>query len=575
MGNAVSSITLCKVPISPTHQIDFSSKTEQFEYFRSNAKYTYEKCNYQARKGTMRVKGYVDKLKECNYGYYTNTYNGTSKTYYFWIVQKNFLARETTELTIQIDVFQTWLFDIYFKPCFIERCHTKTDNLDEHTLPEDFELGNYVATDRKAVECLQGNPCFFVAITDVVQGALFGKTYSGYSLYYFDFEDRNEMTNLIQQKCDEGHADAIAFIFSFPKGLIRGNFSSGDCIVGSLGTESQTFDYGIDDRGVFKHRGKSYIPYNNKLLTYPYNFITVKNSSGGNIILKWEDFDQTGTLHFKIEGVLTQNPTITMTPKNYCGKEYSYEDSISMRDFGLCSWNNDNYGNWLAQHSNTISAQSKNAISSFRTNSIVAENNYNNALSNRDTQMYKGAINTMINTAENLGHLNFLGAIGSGVGGGANTYLDYKQNTRNANNDLENTNLLNTTNYQNTIRSLTASVQDAQVQPNTCKGDTSSCGLDVARDSATFFIENTKIKPEYAKIIDMYFQMYGYQVNTVERPNFKTREKWNYIKTVNCNVYGTVPHEDLQAIDQLFNNGLTIWHDESYMFNYDTKNEVK
>ena len=25
----------------------------------------------------------------------------------------------------------------------------------------------------------------------------------------------------------------------------------------------------------------------------------------------------------------------------------------------------------------------------------------------------------------------------------------------------------------------------------------------------------------------------------------------------------------------LFNNGLTVWHEESYMFNYDIKNEVK
>lgn len=574
MSNAISSITLCRVPISPTHQIDFDDKAEQFNYFNSNARHTFEKCKYQARSGTMRVKGYVDTLNDCNYGYYTNTYNGTTKTYYFWIVQKNFLARETTELTIQIDVFQTWLFDFKFKQCFIEREHTKTDNLDEHTIPEDFELGDYVANDRKTVDCLQGNPCFFVAVTDDVQGALFGKTYSGYSLHYYDFEHRNELSEFINQKCEEGHADAIAFIFSFPQGLLRSEFSNGSIVMGSIGTESKNVDFAIEDRCVFKYRNDTYYPYNNKLNIYPYNFITVKNASGGNIILKWENFDNTENISFKCEGVLTQNPTITLTPKNYSGKEFAIEDSISMRDFGLCSWNNDNYANWFAQNRNSISSQSVNATATMSANKVINSNNYNNALENRNTQMYKGVLNTAISTIQNLGNLNFLGAAANGVGGAGNTYLDYQQNTKNANNDLANASLMNTTNYQNTIRSITASVKDAQVQPNTCKGDTSSCGLDIARDSATFFIENTKIKPEYARIIDMYFQMYGYQVNRIGTPNFKTRDKWNYVKTVNCNVYGELPHEDSRAIDELFNNGITIWHSEEYMFNYDTANHV-
>ena len=583
MGNAVSSITLCKVPISPTHQIDFSSKSEQYDYFRSNAKYTYEKCNYQARKGTMRVKGYVDKLKECNYGYYTNTYNGTSKTYYFWIVQKNFLARETTELTIQIDVFQTWLFDIHFKPCFIERAHTKSDDIGEHTIPEDFELGDYISQHKELVQCLTGKPTFFIGLSNGTLGGIFGRTYSGFMLKGYHYSNIDSLSKLIKNLCDEGQADSIAFIFSFPTNLLHGmsdldggsDIDSGG-IAGIEGvlSETQNFNFGTSIYKTFSFNGDKYTPYNNKLYCYPYNFITLKNSSGGNVVLKIENFSDINDIAFKIEGVLSQNPTISMTPLNYDGKAFAIDDSITLNDYGLCSWNNDNYSNWFANHVNSINAQSQNANASFRANSTVASNNYNNALSNRDTQMYKGALNTVISTAENLGHLNFLGAGASAIGGAGNTYLDYKQNTRNADNDLANSNLMNSTNYQNTIRSIVASVQDAKVQPNTCKGDTSSCGLDMARDTATFNIENTRIKPEYARIIDMYFQMFGYQVNCIEKPNLKNREKWNYIKTVNCNVYGTIPHEDLRVIDDLFNNGITIWHKEEYMFNYNTPNKI-
>ena len=152
--------------------------------------------------------------------------------------------------------------------------------------------------------------------------------------------------------------------------------------------------------------------------------------------------------------------------------------------------------------------------------------------------------------------------------------LDYTQASKNASNDLSNSVLLNNTSYQNEIRSIVGSVKDAQVQPNTAKGDTSSSGLDLARDTATFFLEQTHIKPEYARIIDMYFQMFGYQVNTVKKPNLRGRARWNYVKTVNCTTYGEIPHEDTDELNNIFNNGLTIWHKESYMYKYDVENPI-
>ena len=93
MANMISSINLCKVPITPTHQLDFNSVSEQRQYFESNVVFTYPKCKYQPRTATIRVKGYVDQLQEANYGFETNTYKGTTKTCYFWILSKNLLAK--------------------------------------------------------------------------------------------------------------------------------------------------------------------------------------------------------------------------------------------------------------------------------------------------------------------------------------------------------------------------------------------------------------------------------------------------------------------------------------------------
>lgn len=578
MANAISSITLCRVPITAVHQLDFKTEEEQKEYFRKNAVRTYDKCKYQARTGTMKVKGYVDDLNDCNYGFYTNSYKGTQKTYYFWIVSKNLLARETTELTIQLDVFQTWHFDFRMGNCMIEREHTDNDIIGTQTLPEDFELGEYITRTKKSVLALTENPCFFVGITDgeLTLGGKFGRTYSGFAIVYFNYNDTDKLSEYIQKYIRMGKADAIAFIFSFPNGMINRSWDSGDIISGYEGTLAieETFKWNTEQNDSFSFRGETYKPYNNKMYTYPYNFITVKNASGGNIVLKLEQFYELNEIKFKIECCLTQNPTITLTPLSYNNKTFAIDDSIQCSGYGLCSWNNDNYSNWFAQHQNSINAQSSNAKASMKANAQVNSNNYNNALSNRDTNATKGAINTAISTLSALGSLNIGGAIGNAVGGGATTMLDYSQATKNANNDLGNASLMNSVNYQNEITSLMASVKDASVQPNTAKGDTSSCGLDLARRTATFFIEQTQIKPEYAKKIDMYFQMFGYKVNRVGKPNMRSRARWNYVKTVNSNVYGTIPFEDVQALNELFNNGLTIWHKENYMFQYDEINNI-
>lgn len=582
MSNAISNITLCSVPITPTNQIDFATKTAQQNYFNSKAIDNYNKCKYQARTSKIRVKGYVDTLQNSNYGFYINTYLNSSKTFYFWIVAKNFIAKDTTELTIQIDVFQTWLFDFKFSTCMIEREHTQNDTLGRNTIPESFELGDYVTLTKKPVSVLQGSPCYIVAVTDgsAISGGIFGSTYSGFALKYYTMANTDLLNNYIQTLATAGKADAVAFIFTFPNRFLTGKMvdpiNSGDTITEMLGNlASEDYFNWSDMAQDFSYKNDSYLPYNSKLYCYPFNFITVKNSSGGNVVLKLELFDDINNIDFRIEGVLSQNPHITLTPKNYSGKEFAIDDSIVMQDFPLCSWNNDNYSNWYAQHVNTINAQSDNAKTSYRAQQNVMSNNYANAHDNMVTSAEKGAINTAISTVGAIGSGNFLGGASNAIGGVANNYLDYQQSGRNAENDLANTSLMNTVNYQNTIKNILASVQDASVQPNTCKGSTASSGLDLARDTATFFIEQIGIKPEYARIIDMYFQMFGYQVNTVKIPDFTTRYKWNYLKCVNTSTYGNVPFEDLQAINAMFNNGLTIWHDETFLYNYATSNPIK
>lgn len=588
MSNIISGITLCNVPITPTNQIDFDTVEKQNEYFSYKTIHTFYPCKYQPRTGSIRIKGYVENFNNCNYGYYQNYYNGVSKRFYFWIVQKNGLARETTELKIQIDVFQTWMFDYSLTPCFIERQHVKSDGFGEHTFPENFEIGDYINKYLGNVDSMKSNPDFFMAITDgdsqnAVIGGLFGKTYCGYELYYYAYSDIKLMGETIKEMCAKGKADCIAFMFPFPseflinsKAIIpESGFKSGDGFGGCEGILSERIVF--DNICNYFSFDEDYTPFNRKLLTHPYNFITVNNSAGSNVVLKLEnyaDFRNENKIEFIIESVLTQNPIFTCTPLNYSGVYCSYNDSISEQGYGLCSWNNDNFANWYAQTAHSRQAQSINAYNNLKSQNIVANRNYETSHLNNIDSAYQGAINTVGNVVKDLTSIKPISALADGVTGGSSTYFDYSKSERSIKSDLANSQLMNNTNYQNTIRSLMASVKDSAVQPNSCKGDTSSCGLDLARDNVTFHFYQSQIKPEYARKIDMYFQMYGYQVNVVEIPNTKSRKKWNYVKTVNANAIGSFPFEDRQALAEIFNNGLTIWHDEKYMYNYNVENEI-
>ena len=85
-------------------------------------------------------------------------------------------------------------------------------------------------------------------------------------------------------------------------------------------------------------------------------------------------------------------------------------------------------------------------------------------------------------------------------------------------------------------------------------------------------IQRCGIKAEYAQKIDNYFEMFGYKLCTVATPNFTSRSNWNYIKTVDVNLTGDIPEDDMQRLKDLFNGGFTVWHTTTYFLDYSQTN---
>ena len=79
---------------------------------------------------------------------------------------------------------------------------------------------------------------------------------------------------------------------------------------------------------------------------------------------------------------------------------------------------------------------------------------------------------------------------------------------------------------------------------------------------------------EYIVKIDQFFDMYGYATNAVKVPNEDSRESWNYVKTDNVIINGSMPVEHMANIKKMYNSGVRFWHTTD-VGNYSLSNRDK
>lgn len=110
--------------------------------------------------------------------------------------------------------------------------------------------------------------------------------------------------------------------------------------------------------------------------------------------------------------------------------------------------------------------------------------------------------------------------------------------------------------------------------PPQANGNLNSGDVTAAMGKNDFFFYGMSIKKQYAKIIDDYFSTFGYKINDVKIPNVTGRLNWNYVKTINCNILGDIPQEDLQTLKDMFNSGVTFWHNPNTFLDYSQSNSI-
>lgn len=521
----ISKVYLLSVPLESDykHTLYFNSKEAQNNYFKSKIVKEYTNFTYQRKDNVIYVPDHYDDIYNVNYVMYQNSkYN--NKWFYAFVKNLKFENDECTIVEIETDVMQTWMFDYTLKPSFIEREHTKNDDVGVNIVDEGLETGDFICNSKVIDE--QGNDLFiYMAVSDYagnvigdVKGNLVNGVYSGmeYHAYNITTDAIKELNDEITEYDKASKADAINSIFMGPAWLsgispVGENGEFKNAILGKTNAP-KTYNTTFPKQTTINN----YEPRNKKLLCYPYNYVLATNNAGSSAIYKYEHF--TGdNCTFKVNGAVTPGCSIRMNPTNYKGVSVNNEEGLNAGKYPICCWNSDVYTNWQTQ------------------------NGVNNALG-----IASGALQIGAGLAMALG----TGGLGMAIGGGT------------------------VAGGVSTITNVMAAKHQASLVPDQARGNTNCGDVLTASGENTFMFYKMSIKHEFARMIDGYFDMFGYKTNLIKIPNKAHRSRYWYTKTIDVNIDGSIPQDDMQKIKDCYNNGITFWRNASEIQDYSLSNDI-
>jgi len=681
---------LSDIPFDVNYEntIYFDNVNQQETWMANKVQRTLSAQSYtRVSRGVIRIGVGIDdssmnKLFLCNYMRFKNT-DFENKWWYAFVDSVEYVNNNTVEAAFHLDVIQTFMFNLNFNDCLIEREHTATDNFGEHTLPEELETGPYrsipaavylqdpqspsgesymfnrfeyqrciiLATTLDVNKMISGTEEYSYGV--IVPGAAGvgggGEYYSGVrytafrlnapsvqGVYRITFSGSfasgdkilvdDVMTTLTAAQATSPatvatavastvtnssvhyfarHEEAgYAFIdvyerpgwqgYGYPNvqsNSVRGAFVVEVVTPGSDGTISEIHNLNnflqqatskaksdaiiglfmmpyefypkTDDElnnGVQPLNMRvafptslgdplnGYIPRNKKLFCSPYNEMYVTNNTGNEAQYRFEDFSNPNvrdSCMFSIWGNLSMNPGMYCAPMFYNGNGYmagAIDDELVVTGFPMCSYAIDSFKAWLAQNAGMIGATAGSLVAGWA--SKIASAYATSAMGLQGAGLMSanaGPVVAGVNPAGYMGkHMSYSPTEGANI----RSYLSGNQQSF--------TGMIGAT-----LGAL-GTLYDHSRRPPQSHGANNG-NLAYQAGQLTFSWYYKQIKPEYAEIIDKFFDMYGYKVNRVGKPLIKPRPKYWYVKTIGCSLKDTIPNDYLKTIESIYDKGIRFW----------------
>lgn len=598
------------VPFSVNYQdvVLFDNATAQQNYFNSLQYIEFDNITYTRNNGQIKVNANRETLLDYNYMYFQNTNYGT-KIFYAFITDVIYINPNTSLIKFIIDEWQTWCFDLTFRPTFIERKHCQRWNSDGtpviNTVPEGLNYGSeYIVKDHDdynndlywicfvtslvGSDFAEGTPVnsidvptmleiFYLPIYKTTTYTYIKSEYNGATLESpMDFltlfrEDEKLVNKLVS--CYLVSEPPFAYDWRFVDGTIDIiTYDSNSMLVKVLDHNGNThgaianLSFGVPNRinrSFSKYGSLKNNITESKLLMYPYSYVQLVDGQGNNFIIKPE-YLSTSTIN------ITTYTTAGLNSKQaHIVQDYRQENV----NLNACRWelqngiinsmpNNitiiDDYSAaYLQGNANTIETNIANVQLQADTNKQIAKNNMNSNLVSSTVSAYGNILSGAISGGSVGGAAGaaagaMVGAA-QGIGNIVNSYIQGK-------NYVENTELQGNVTEEKTIASAMAKIEDTQNVADNVALQGGDVYFTFQNQFSGYCLVYKQISSEYITILEDYFQKYGYKVNIIETPNLHTRQSWDYIRTVGCNVVGSINNDSLEKIRTIFNNGVTIWH---------------
>ena len=495
---------------SYTNTLYFASRAAQTSYFQSMKKITLDGYSYQ-RATSNEIKVGIATARLYTCNYMMFQNTAYSdKWFYAFILNVEYVNDHTTLVTYEIDEIQTWLFDFTVSG-WVAREHTATDEIGDNILPEPVETGEYVTTNYKGM--------LGYSITSDEQPLV--------CVAYVDADGGNaiQFSNTVTGckmrmfTMDDKGLTAL-------QALLNAYISSPDSIVSMY-----------------------MLPYEARPIAFkaPDGYYDVPN---GDLTSTDRQYQRNAiNKNTKIDGYSPRNKKLLTYPYNYLHIDNASGGSLSLRyeffkdlkpQFSV-------YGTFLQPvklslrplYYKNVTPESVYYSETYNAEYLTLES-YPICSWNSDifkAWLAQSALPTAIKTIATTA----MGNLAGGVAG---------------------------------LASLASGAYDASIAADQCRGSMDSGSLNFYSYKQDFYAGRMHITAGYAKMIDQFFDRYGYNVSRTGTPLTHSRPHWNYVQMTNCDLTGSVPANAASVIINAHNAGITYWRKGSEVGNYTLDNSI-
>lgn len=528
------------VPLSPDHNDVFyiTSNANAMEKLKSYPSKPYGQNSYtRTERGTLKIGDNANRLLTYNYLAWKNIrQDGINMWFFAFVTNIGYVNENCTEVSYVIDNYMTWFGFTRLAPCYVDRETVEDDTLFSNLVPESLELGDYEVGEHFTGFIPRARALVVQASTDSEgrrpdreeeASSDFHYYVNGVpsSLLYWSDIVENEggehsfIRDTISEYIENGYADNIVQIVTCPDECTVNAYSQS----GSGG--DNYYSEPIENVWDFTTTINGYRPKNNKLFSYPYQYITAVTSNGDNVDYRLEYWNNAQVSFEKI-ATLFGLPTIAIVPTNYRKQPLNYEYACYLSNFPCLPWINDPYKAYLAQNKNSIGNSIVSNVLSGLTGGLIGANNAvgQQAINNNATTPISQI------SSEMSRNVNILSAGTNVINAGLN------------------------------IASTLSKIEDTKALPATVHGNMQADCFHFLTDTWFIRVHHVAIKREFLQIIDDYFSAYGYAVHQTKIPNINSRPIWNYTKTIGCHfTYAPIPAQAKTEIINMFDSGVRFW----------------